>query len=163
MLHSYSVDNIVDANGSHGDTGARDPSEHLLGIARDWYSPISSRLFRSSLDKLLKQWYPQTEMDPRIVKCARCGKAWATRNERPVRCRWCRTPYWDSLRRGSENGPSSGTTSRTGARGSGGTKTPGRPVVASAKNVCKHGKPKGFNCWQCGGIAVINKEESCSG
>ena len=29
-----------------------------------------------------------------IHKCLRCGNEWASRNEHPLRCSHCKTPYW---------------------------------------------------------------------
>lgn len=95
-------------------------------------------------------------MAPRIVECLRCGKAWATYREHPVRCRWCRTPYWDKVRHGQGN---SGREVVAGAarevhrakeRGEGNSGVRQRKAA-----VCAHGTPKGYNCWKCGGIAVI--------
>jgi hypothetical protein len=34
-------------------------------------------------------------MTLKIVHCLRCGKDWATRQERPRICPYCKNAYWD--------------------------------------------------------------------
>ncbi len=34
-----------------------------------------------------------------VFKCLRCEHEWASRNQRPLRCAKCKTPYWDKPRR----------------------------------------------------------------
>jgi len=34
-----------------------------------------------------------------IFNCLRCGHEWASKQERPVMCPQCKTPYWDRERK----------------------------------------------------------------
>lgn len=38
-----------------------------------------------------------------------------------------------------------------------GVVTAGGPVEPRKGGVCKHGTAKGYNCWQCGGIAKVGE------
>lgn len=98
----------------------------------------------------------------RLVQCKRCMYTWPTRIE-PKRCAKCRSPYWDTERR---NGDRPAKAVREVARvpvarrGANTTKPIARPLArvesaAKSSKTCKHGTEKGYHCWQCGGLAVI--------
>ena len=36
-----------------------------------------------------------------IHKCLRCGHEWPSKQEQPIRCPKCKSPYWNKSRKGS--------------------------------------------------------------